>query len=351
MKRFRIPKSAGLALASLLLLAGCGERRAAPTEVMPLDARQDAVSVVPYPECPAGSGPVAGGQSFCAEIDPGDLARYEVAVLATLRPSDPPLGAGTAPAGAYTRGVFRVSYTAADGRLRTLSAPVEIDNLSGALRSPGGEAASLAEIFGSAALPAAPGSTARLSASLDLPVELFVANALLAAAETEYVTDRGTRVTVIDLSRRADPVEADVDKIVKDWGLSDKVTKARGGKPTWKYDCHGWTLAGGATWINDDQVQKVLDENGYAEKAIRDVRVGDLAVYRHGGAVTHTGIVVGTDPLTIESKWGSMGRYIHKPEDVPQGQGGFGGVPRAATYGTAKYYRSAREGGHQLKTK
>jgi len=109
--------------------------------------------------------------------------------------------------------------------------------------------------------------------------------------------------------------------------------------PTDSYDCHGWTFTGGSDWINDDQVQQILNDNGYQSVELGAVLVGDLVIYRHEGNITHSGVVTEVDengmPILIESKWGRLGRYLHAPDRVPP------------NYGQPQYYHTAR-GSHQL---
>jgi hypothetical protein len=98
------------------------------------------------------------------------------------------------------------------------------------------------------------------------------------------------------------------------------------------YDCHGWVFTGGRYWLLGTDVERVLADNGYREVA--SPAVDDLAVVRlPDGSISHTGLVrVATAGLVlVESKWGSQGRYVHRPEDAPY-------------VGRWCYYRSARRG-------
>ena len=122
-------------------------------------------------------------------------------------------------------------------------------------------------------------------------------------------------------------------------GLLDKVEQVA--PPSDRYDCHGWVFTGGEKWINNDQVQQIIDDNGYIIIPPGAVEVGDLVIYRDDeGNITHSGVVTAVDengqPTQIESKWGSLGRYLHGPGDVPD------------SYGDPEYYRSDRPNGHRL---
>jgi len=122
-------------------------------------------------------------------------------------------------------------------------------------------------------------------------------------------------------------------------GFYDKVLQAA--PPTDAYNCHGWTFTGGEKWINfPDDVERILEDNGYARVPGGGVQTGDLVIYRKSGEIKHSGIVTAVDgggnPTQIESKWGAGGRYLHAPGDVPPG------------YGQPEYWRTSRPNGHLL---
>lgn len=114
--------------------------------------------------------------------------------------------------------------------------------------------------------------------------------------------------------------------------------------PSTTYDCHGKTFDGTASWINNDQVNQILEDNGYEANPDGGARLGDIVVYHHNGNVTHSGIVTGVDSdgnvTEVCSKWGSGFEYRHKPNEVPQGQSGrVNGQPvTRGTYGTPTVY-------------
>jgi len=103
--------------------------------------------------------------------------------------------------------------------------------------------------------------------------------------------------------------------------------------PDPKSDCHGWVFTGGLYLVRGVEVEYILQDNGYHPVAMPES--GDLAVYRNvQGAIIHTGLVrLGTNDglVLIESKWGSLGRYLHRPEAQPYS-------------GVCAYYRSSRSG-------
>lgn len=98
-------------------------------------------------------------------------------------------------------------------------------------------------------------------------------------------------------------------------------------------NCHGWVFTGGRFLLNGPQVERILQDNGYA---VTDTpQPEDLLIYRNNeGQIVHTGVVRGVlvdGTMMVESKFGVDGRYLHQPKDQPYSQ----------TWG---YYRSARAG-------
>lgn len=83
------------------------------------------------------------------------------------------------------------------------------------------------------------------------------------------------------------------------------------------YNCHDWTFAGGPTQLLDNcSVEDYLRDRGY--RLVDQPRVGDVIAYcANDSEIMHTGVVkaVGKDGFVlIESKWGSLGRYLHLPQ-------------------------------------
>jgi hypothetical protein len=102
-------------------------------------------------------------------------------------------------------------------------------------------------------------------------------------------------------------------------------------------NCFGWIFAEGRYWLDNDQVELILNENGYGVAAT--ARPGDLAVYRDTQGRSHHAAVVraicddGT--ILVEGKWGWMGVYLHRLTDSLYGQ-------------NVSLYRSERRG-HTLR--
>jgi hypothetical protein len=82
-------------------------------------------------------------------------------------------------------------------------------------------------------------------------------------------------------------------------------------------NCHGWVFTGGHCWVLGNSVEQILKENRY--QIVSSPNAGDLAVFRDDrGEVMHSGLVhsISTDGVVLlESKWGSLGRYIHTASD------------------------------------
>ncbi|MFQ6063557.1 MAG: hypothetical protein ACE5J9_10350 [Methanosarcinales archaeon] len=96
------------------------------------------------------------------------------------------------------------------------------------------------------------------------------------------------------------------------------------GHATYEYDCHGKTFGCKKIWINNDQVQKILDDGGF-KKVEGKAKVGDIVVYKKNSMIIHTGIVHRVDEkgkvVKVQSKWGLGPDWIHDPNDVPPGYG------------------------------
>lgn len=141
---------------------------------------------------------------------------------------------------------------------------------------------------------------------------------LSAVGEFVAVTDRGREVNLCrwtqnEGSRTAAPFQA-----VSEFSPAN---------------CHGWVFTAGKYYLGCDDVERILEDNGY--ELYQSPLPGDLIVYRNAsGGITHTGLVQAVylgGMVVIDSKWGLGGRFIHGPEEQPYGN----------RYG---YYRSARQG-------
>jgi hypothetical protein len=88
-----------------------------------------------------------------------------------------------------------------------------------------------------------------------------------------------------------------------------------------RYNCHGFVFTGGRFWIRGSYVDQILKDNGY--QSTTTPRPGDIVVYRDHitGAVAHTAVVrtvlEETGSILVESKLGSLGRFIHSSDKHP----------------------------------
>jgi hypothetical protein len=97
-------------------------------------------------------------------------------------------------------------------------------------------------------------------------------------------------------------------------------------KATNTYNCHGLTFASRRTCIHEERiVNLILSDDGYHPINAQDVLPGDIVLYyeRDKQELAHSGVVVGVDSLgrtpviTILSKWGRYGEYLHELRTHP----------------------------------
>jgi hypothetical protein len=148
----------------------------------------------------------------------------------------------------------------------------------------------------------------------------------------EALTDTGR---VVPLYALAEPALGETSPATTE----NSVTRSKDMKlirtegPNTDTDCHGWIFADGHGWIVGKDVARILHDNGY--RLVEVPRAGDLVVYRDGdGVIAHTALVRVAAPdglILLESKWGALGRFIHRPEDQCFGS-------------DWAYYRSTRAG-------
>lgn len=132
--------------------------------------------------------------------------------------------------------------------------------------------------------------------------------------------------------------------------FAGKLTKVNDATIT--YNCHGKTFKSSQFWIGLDAapIETILKEQGWTKIDEKNAKVGDIVVYRNGGAITHTGVVtaVGGGKVTqVTSKWGNLPEFTHAPTVVPQGQEWTlrGVKSKLAVYGTYE----VQSGGKPLK--
>jgi hypothetical protein len=153
---------------------------------------------------------------------------------------------------------------------------------------------------------------------------------LIAEPQQAY-TDRGHGIQ-LHTGKIDDDHEQALADLENRFGQKFMFAIIRASKPDPSHNCYGWVFTGGRFWIDGDSVDLILADNGYQEVA--DPRAGDLITYRDRvGRSAHAGIVrsANENDVLVESKWGSLGRYLHAPAHQPFDK-------------TWAYYRSPRHG-------
>lgn len=154
----------------------------------------------------------------------------------------------------------------------------------------------------------------------------------------QYETNLGR---VVNSSTSGYPGQPDIsqqtaDAVLGQIGLTGRVNQI--GPPTNSYNCHGYTFSNSSRWVNDDQVPRILTDNGYS--VTTTPAVNDIVIYRFSGNITHSGVITGVSGNTVTevtSKWGRAPLYRHAPDLVPP------------TYGPWRAYTTTRSGGHTLR--
>jgi hypothetical protein len=90
--------------------------------------------------------------------------------------------------------------------------------------------------------------------------------------------------------------------------------------PSIAYNCHGLTFAARRTKIwNAQEIQKILEDDGYVQVPQAQVLPGDVAVYYTNGDAEHSGVVLEKPGLIpkLLSKWGNAQEFVHWANDCP----------------------------------
>ncbi len=254
-----------------------------------------------------------------------------------------------------TEGMLMVSYPTRDGRFNSSMIPYSVDNHTGRITVDGRRVNTFGDFFTSDQLPRIASGTVTIMTYVSNELTVEVDNAEEACPvdeevaesnmerladsdqdpvpvpkEKKWVTDKDS---CVESNKDGYPdcpdlTKDSVCKLLEAIMLKDSVTST--GDPTDTTNCHGWTFTCGKVWINNDQVDDILEDNGYEETT--DPKPGDIVVYKKDGKITHSGHVQsdGNGGIKIESKWGRGGRYCHSPTAVP------------SSYGTPCYYKNDR---------
>ncbi len=131
-------------------------------------------------------------------------------------------------------------------------------------------------------------------------------------------TDKGNRIDL--MIRSVDTEEFDEFILRSRSAIEQVASKAMCRRDAYKEsNCHGWTFTRGEYILRNEQVQTILDDNGYVRK--ETPQQNDVVVYRdNSGNIIHTGIVcgfVGDHQPLVQSKWGAGALYIHFLDEHP----------------------------------
>jgi hypothetical protein len=139
---------------------------------------------------------------------------------------------------------------------------------------------------------------------------------------TLAITDCGTTIPLRTAAEIRDPTELRhvEQEILEAQNRSELVIRKK--PPADICNCHGWIFADGQYWISTDDVERILDDNGY--QPVSAARPGDLAIYRNsGGHICHSAVVravLDDGTILVEGKWGWMGVFLHRVQESCYGE-------------------------------
>ena len=89
----------------------------------------------------------------------------------------------------------------------------------------------------------------------------------------------------------------------------------------------GLLFASRRTWIDPESLGMILAEDEYRQLGgLHEAYVGDIVVYRDSeGDVAHVAVIIELEPViqtaswkvTVISKWGADGEYVHPLDELP----------------------------------
>jgi hypothetical protein len=138
-------------------------------------------------------------------------------------------------------------------------------------------------------------------------------------AGVSALTDRGTPIRLMRACapRLTEEIQAFEREALAAMRRSGKVIRREPADD--RSNCIGWVFTGGRYWMGDDQVDTILDENGYQK--VSTAAVGDLVIYRDSADMAcHVAVVralCDDGTVLVEGKWGWMGTFLHRTEDSP----------------------------------
>jgi len=122
--------------------------------------------------------------------------------------------------------------------------------------------------------------------------------------------------------------------LIKHWGDSLQILRLEAAGS--HSNCHGWIFTGGRHRVKCEDVPAILEDNEY--QRVDAPQAQDLVIYfGPRGEVLHSGLVHSAAPsgrILIESKWGSLGVFLHPLTAQP--------------YGTTYAFYHSHRAGHRL---
>src|SRR5262249_13330028 len=87
-----------------------------------------------------------------------------------------------------------------------------------------------------------------------------------------------------------------------------------------EYNCLGLVFASRRTWVDEEMLHAILNDDGFRPIEQANVKPGDLLVYEKDAEFSHIGMVISHEPIVepagwdtlILSQWGHDGEYLHK---------------------------------------
>jgi hypothetical protein len=194
------------------------------------------------------------------------------------------------------------------------------------LGRPGVQAAGLSVVGGALLIGSLTRYDARFDDAVDqdlaFMVEVTWKPPLVPAFGQTATTDAGRSVALWEprVARPDTEVQATERRLLDKLGYVERVIRVAPAAET--SNCHGWVFTGGRYWLDPEDVERILADNGY--QVVSQPQNGDLAIYRDNGRITHTAVVRSATPggpVFVEGKWGWMGAFLHPPEGSCYGRG------------------------------
>lgn len=139
-------------------------------------------------------------------------------------------------------------------------------------------------------------------------------------AEHFFLTDQGSLLPVFNWV--APPEEYEAFAQFSDRQFRQQYSLTVTSPPTSQSNCHGWVFLRGKFLIFAEQVEQILQENGY--RTVAEPQAGDVIIYRNADdEILHSGLVWSVGPqgqILVHSKFGVSGRYLHSPREQPYGE-------------------------------